>query len=190
VTDEKRIYHCRNQRFHCDQCGCTNINIRRPRHIGRRCEDLEGAIEDDRERDLGRFGSEGREVGNYGSFALRCTAVSNDGESSTDLGLGLRYGWLDGINGFDVTANLSYAEDDGEKTKDTLLVGMDYRRDLNNALFAYSKLEAAFDQLADVAGDFTKDLFVGARAGYRIYSTADTQWSVQAGPGYRVGKRA
>ena len=152
-------------------------------------EDLEDAIEDDRERDLGRFGNEGRDIGNYGSLALRGTAVSNDGESSTDLGLGLRYGWFDGVNGFDVTANLSYAQDDGEKTKDTLLVGMDYRRDLNNAFFAYGKLEAAFDQLADAEGDFTKDLFVGAGAGYRIFSTADTQWSVQAGPGYRLGKR-
>ncbi|KJZ19130.1 DUF481 domain-containing protein [Loktanella sp. S4079] len=152
-------------------------------------DDLEEAIEDDRERDLGRFGNEGRELGSYGSVAVRGTSVKDDDGTTTDIGLGLRYGTYDGINGIDLTASLAYGETDGEKTEDTLLAGVDYRRDLNDALFAFGKLEAGFDNMADDVGDFTQDIFVGAGLGYRIYNTADLQWSVQAGPGYRTAKR-
>ena len=152
-------------------------------------EDLEEQIEEDRERDIGRFGNEGREIGSYGSLALRGTTVSNDGDSTTDVGLGLRYGTFDGTNGLDITASLAYGEVDGEKTKDTLLAGLDYRRDLTDTVFAYGKIEAAFDDLAETEGAFTQDIFVGAGVGYRIYNSAQTQWSVQAGPGYRAAKR-
>ncbi len=152
-------------------------------------EDLEEQIEEDRERDIGRFGNEGREIGSYGSLAVRGTSVSSDGDNTTDVGLGLRYGTFDGINGLDITASLAYGEFDGEKTKDTLLAGVDYRRDLTATFFAYGKLEAAYDNLADSEGEFTQDIFAGAGLGYRIYNTADTQWSVQAGPGYRAAKR-
>ena len=44
-------------------------------------------MEDD--RDLAGFGTEGRELGAYGSVALRYTATSNDGGTSNDLGVGL-----------------------------------------------------------------------------------------------------
>lgn len=152
-------------------------------------EDLEEAIEDDRERDLDRFGNEGREIGSYGSLAFRGTSVNNDGDVTTDVGLGLRYGTYDGVNGFDVTASLAYGEADGEVTKDTLLAGVDYRRDLTDRLFAFGKIEAAFDNTADEDGDFEQDIFGGAGLGYRIIDTSATQWSVQAGPGYRFAQR-
>ncbi|WP_394180482.1 YdiY family protein [Yoonia maritima] len=152
-------------------------------------DDLEEAIEDDRERDLGRFGNEGRELGAYGSVALRGTSVKDDDGTTTDIGLGLRYGTYDGLNGIDLTASLAYGETDGVKTEDTLLAGIDYRRDLTDTLFAFGKLEAGFDNMADTDGDFTQDVFVGAGLGYRIYNAADVQWSVQAGPGYRTAKR-
>lgn len=152
-------------------------------------EDLEEAIEEDRDRDIGRFGNEGRELGAYGSVALRGTSVKDDDGTTTDIGLGLRYGTYDGVNGIDVTATLAYGETDGVKTEDTLLAGIDYRRDLTSTVFAYGKIEAGFDNMADTAGDFTQDVFVGAGLGYRIYNSADMQWSVQAGPGYRMAKR-
>lgn len=152
-------------------------------------DDIEEDIADDRERDLGRFGNEGRELGDYGSVAVRAIAVQDDSGTSVDVGLGLRFGTYDGINGYDVTASYAYGETDGVKTEDTLLAGIDYRRDLNDTLFAFGKLEAGFDNMADTAGDFSQDIFVGAGLGYRIYNTADLQWSVQAGPGYRTSKR-
>ncbi|MEJ6404188.1 DUF481 domain-containing protein [Yoonia sp. 2307UL14-13] len=152
-------------------------------------EDIEEAIEDDRDRDLDRFGNQGREVGDYGSLAFRGTSVNNDGDTTTDVGFGLRYGTYDGVNGFDITASLAYGEANDEVTKDTLLAGVDYRRDLTDRLFAFGKIEAAFDNTADEAGDFEQDIFGGGGLGYRIIDTAGTQWSVQAGPGYRFAER-
>lgn len=152
-------------------------------------EAIEEAIEDDRERDLGRFGNEGREIGSYGSLALRGTSVSSGDNDTADIGIGLRFGNYDGVNGVDVTASLAYGETNGDETKNTLLAGADYRRDLSDVLFGYGKIEAAFDNLAEDDGAIEQDLFVGAGLGYRIYNTADTQWSVQAGPGFRFAKR-
>jgi putative salt-induced outer membrane protein len=151
-------------------------------------DDLEEAIEDERERDLGSFGNEGREIGNYGSLALRGTSVQSGDNSTSDVGIGVRYGTYDGINGIDITASLSYGETDGEATKDTLIAGADYRRNLTDSTFAYGQLVAAFDNLAELDEAVKQDVFVGAGLGYRIYNSADTQWSIQAGPGYRTAK--
>lgn len=151
-------------------------------------DDLEEQIEEDRERDLERFGNDGRKIGTYGSLAFRGTITNNDGVSDADAGLGLRYGIFDGVNGVDITASYAYGEVDGETTKDTLLMGLDYRRDLNDTLFAYGKANLAIDNMADEIGDFERDVFVGAGVGYRIFNTAQTQWSVQAGPGFRNAK--
>lgn len=149
-------------------------------------DDLEEQMEDDADRNLGRFGNEGREVGSYGSVALRGTSTTNDGETATDLGVGLRYGTFDGVNGFDVTASYVYGTQDGEETENRLLAGVDYRRDFNAGLFGYAKADLALDKLSTTVGEYSQDVFVGAGLGYRIYNDADTQWSVQAGPGYRI----
>ena len=73
-------------------------------------EDIEDAISDAAERDIGRFGNEGRQIGSYGSLSLRGTSTSNDGETSSDVGVGLRYGTFDGKNGIDVTAAFTASE--------------------------------------------------------------------------------
>lgn len=151
-------------------------------------DDLEEAIEDDADRDLARFGNEGRELGAYGSLALRGTSTTNDGDTSTDFGVGLRWGTFDGVNGIDVTASFSYGKDNGVETDNTLLVGADYRRDFGPAFFAYAKADASFDKLTTTPGEYTQDIFVGAGAGYRIFNDSATQWSVQAGPGWRFGE--
>ncbi|MCA1775500.1 MAG: DUF481 domain-containing protein [Paracoccaceae bacterium] len=151
-------------------------------------EDLEEQIEDDAERDVARFGNEGREVGSYGSLSLRGTASSNDGDTSSDLGVGLRYGTFDGVNGIDVTASFLYGKDDGEETENQLLVGADYRRDFGPRFFAYGKADLAFDNLSETPGEYSQDIFLGAGVGYRILNTAQTQWSVQGGPGYRFAE--
>mgnify|MGYP003669041856 CR=1 FL=1 len=144
-------------------------------------EEIEDSITDAAERDIGRFGNEGRELGSYGSVSLRGTSTSNDGETSSDVGVGLRYGTFDGVNGIDVTAAFVYGVEDGVET-----AGLDYRRDFNDTLFAYAKANASFDKLSTTVGEYEQDIFVGAGLGYRIFNSADTQWSVQAGPGYRA----
>jgi putative salt-induced outer membrane protein len=149
-------------------------------------DDLQELIEDDAERDTFAFGTEGREVGAYGSLSLRGTSTSDDGETSSDLGVGLRYGTFDGVNGIDVTANFVYGESDGVETDNQLLAGADYRRNFGEAFFGFAKADLAFDRLADEDGETTQDVFLGAGVGYRIFNDNVSQWSIQAGPGYRI----
>ena len=147
-------------------------------------DDLEEQMEDD--RDLDAFGTEGREIGDYGSIALRYTSNSNDGDTSNELGVGLRYGWCDGVNGIDTNASYAFGSENGTTTENTLLLGADYRRNLNDRVFAYAQTDLAIDRLTMTVGEYEQDIFVDAGIGYRIYHNNDIQWSVQAGPGYRV----
>ncbi|WP_172623855.1 YdiY family protein [Octadecabacter sp. SW4] len=151
-------------------------------------DDLQDQIVEDAERDTNRFGNEGREVGTYGSVALRLTSTSNDGDTSSDVGVGMRYGWYDGLNGFDTNLAYAFGEENGVTTENTLLAGIDYRRDLSPVLFAYGQADLVIDKLTTTPDEYTQDLFVGAGIGYRFYNTRDLQWSVQAGPGYRVAE--
>ena len=151
-------------------------------------DNLEQQVADDRDRDIGAFGNSGRRRGPYGSVAARATATNDDDDENIDLGVGLRFGNYDGINGYDVTLSYNYSEANDDETQNNLLAGFDYRRDLNTELFAYGKLDVSFDGLADEAGEFETNTFVGAGLGYRILNTADSQWSVQAGPGFRYAE--
>ncbi len=163
-------------------------------------DDLQEQIAEDAERDVGRFGNEGRVIGTYGSVALRAAAANDDNGRQTfdadgnlvstqsdedyDVGVGLRYGMFDGVNGIDVTATYNYSEVNGVIETKELLMGADYRRDFGDRFFGYGKLDAQFDDVAQDNENFS-DIFVGAGVGYRIYNDATSQWSVQAGPGYR-----
>ena len=147
---------------------------------------IEEQIANDKDRNLSNFGNTGREVGDYGSVSLRATATNDDDNSSSDIGLGLRYGSYDGQNGYDVTLSYTYGETNGNISENNLLAGLDYRRDFGTNLFAYGKADVALDRTADQAGDYSQDVFAGVGIGYRIFNDADTQWSVQAGPGYRI----
>lgn len=148
-------------------------------------DDLEELIEDDAERDVITFGTEGREIGSYGSVSLRATSSSDDDETATDLGIGLRYGTFDGVNGVDLTASLVYNQENGVVTENQALIGADYRRNFGDTYFGFAQADLYSDRLADAAGDTQTDVFVGAGVGYRIFNDADKQWTVQAGPGYR-----
>jgi putative salt-induced outer membrane protein len=155
-------------------------------------DDLQEQIADDAERDVGRFGNEGRVVGTYGSVALRATAYNDDngsadgtGDDNANVGLGLRYGTFDGVNGIDVTAAYNYSEDNGDEAQNQLLLGADYRRNFGPRYFGYAKLDASQDRAAENLDDNYVDVFLGAGLGYRILNDATSQWSIQAGPGYR-----
>ena len=152
-------------------------------------DDLQEQIAEDAERDFTGFGNEGRVVGTYGSVALRATANSNDDDDNTNVGVGLRYGTFDGINSIDVSAKYDYASDNGDETTNQLLMGADYRRDLSQAFFAYGKLDVILDSAVTNPTSYERDIFVGAGVGYRILNDATTQWSVQAGPGYRTAEQ-
>ncbi|WP_341368063.1 DUF481 domain-containing protein [Yoonia sp. BS5-3] len=151
-------------------------------------ENLEEQIRDDRDRDLERFGNSGRRIGSYGSLSARATSTNDDEDDVVDLGIGLRFGTYDGLNGYDLSLSYNYGEADDEETQNNLLAGFDYRRDLSSNLFAFGKADVTFDGLADEIGEYESDVFVGAGLGYRIFNDAERQWSVQAGPGYRVAQ--
>lgn len=151
---------------------------------------IEESITDSAERPT--FGNEGRTPGSYGSMSLRGTAATNDGDEDTNVGVGLRYGTFDGVNSIDITAAFNYADGknaDGTEydESNSLLLGADYRRDFTPSFFGYASMNASLNKFA--TGDSpTQEILVSVGAGYRIFNSADTQWSVQAGPGYRMSQ--
>lgn len=151
-------------------------------------ENLEETISDAADRDLGAFGNNGRSVGTYGSLSFSATATSNDGDTSSDVGVGLRYGSFDGVNGYDITLAYKYGKDGDVETDNSLLAGVDFRRDFNSNLFGYAKADLSFDRLATAQDAYVQDIFVGAGVGYRIINSNVSQWTVQAGPGYRAAE--
>ncbi|MHA6324896.1 DUF481 domain-containing protein [Roseivivax sp. CAU 1753] len=146
-------------------------------------EDLIDAIEDDAERELDRFGNEGRPQGFSGSAALRAIASTGNTES-VDVGIGTDMNYVFGPNGIELQLNYAYGEDDGTKTEESLFYGLEYTRDFTPVTFGFAKVQGSVDEFSD----FETDTFVSFGAGYRIFNDATRQWSVQAGPGYRFSK--
>ena len=148
-----------------------------------RNENLMDDIDDDAERDLDRFGNEGRAQGFTGSFALRGIASSGNTDS-VDIGAGADLNYVQGVNGFELELSYGYGADDGVKNEESLFYGFQYSRDLNSRLFGFAKVQGSVDTFSS----FENDTFASVGLGYRIINEADRQWSVQAGPGYRFAK--
>lgn len=148
-----------------------------------RNEDLLEAIEDDAERELDRFGNEGRPQGFDGSVAVRAIA-SNGNTDSLDIGIGSDLNYVWGPNGIELQLNYAYGEDDGKKTEESLFYGLEYTRDLNPVVFGFAKLQGSVDEFSD----YETDTFASFGVGYRIFNDDRRQWSVQGGPGYRFSE--
>ena len=148
-----------------------------------RNEALVDAIEDDEERELDRFGNEGRPQGFTGSFALRGIASSGNTDS-LDLGIGADMNYVWGVNGVQLQLNYAYGEDDDVKTEESLYYDLEYTRDFNPVLFGYAKIQGTVDEFSD----YETDTFASLGLGYRIFNEPGRQWSVQAGPGYRFSE--
>lgn len=146
-------------------------------------EDLMDAIEDDAERDLDRFGNEGRPQGFTGSFALRGIASSGNTDS-LDVGVGTDMSYVWGLNGIQLQLNYAYGEDDDVKTEESLFYDLEYTRDFNPAFFGFAKVQGTVDEFSD----YETDTFASLGFGYRIFNDEMRQWSVQAGPGYRFSE--
>lgn len=152
---------------------------------GDRNEALIEAIEDDAERELDRFGNEGRPDGFTGSMALRATAQSGNTES-TNVGIGTDMNYVFGPNGIELQLNYAYSNDDTSDAEESLFYGLEYTRDLNSQLFGFAKLQGSADSATD--SQFESDTFLSLGAGYRVFNESDRRWSVQAGPGYRFAE--
>lgn len=123
----------------------------------------------------------GRPLGFDGSVAAR-GSLSDGNTDSADVGVGVDLGYFDGVNGYGIELSYTYGETDGETTEESLIYELEYRRDFTPKVFGFAKVQGSYDDFAS----FGDDVFAGFGAGYRIYDTADLQWTVQAGPGYRV----
>ncbi len=141
-----------------------------------------------------RIGNEGREIGTYGSVALRATSLDRTaGSDVVTVGVGANYGFFDGKNGSEF--NLSYVYSDSNDPAvdniNTVTASYDYTRDFSDRLFGYAAIDITSDQEADntVVGDISKDAFIGFGLGYRIIDTPSTAWALRAGPGYRAFER-
>lgn len=148
-----------------------------------RNEDLLEAIEDDAERDLDRFGNQGRQQGFTGSFALRGTSKSGNTDSA-DIGIGTDLSYLQGLNGYELKLSYNYGEEDGDRTDESLFYGLQYTREFSPVFYGFAKLQGSVDSFSA----FETDTFASIGAGYRVLNTAETQWAIQAGPGYRFAE--
>lgn len=72
---------------------------------------------------------------------MRGTSTSEGGDSSRDLGVGLRYVTFDGVNGIVATASFAYGEANGTETENRLMAGVDYRHNFGDALFGFAKAD-------------------------------------------------
>lgn len=146
-------------------------------------KDLDESIQNDYDRDVAAFGNAGRPLGWTGSLSARATATSGNTDN-TDMGVGMRVNHFDGTNGHRVNLAFSFSEKDNVTTKHELLFGYDYTRDFANNLYGFGKATVAYDKF----DSYKYDAFLGAGLGYRVIDTNKTQWSVQAGPGYRYAE--
>lgn len=142
---------------------------------------LNEAIADDFERSTTQFGNEGRKLGFDGSVAMQANATSGNSDTAS-VGIGANFGYYDGTNGYDFQLSYQYSEDEGETSEDSLLYDFEYTRDFGAATYGFAKLTGTVDSFPLE----TSDTFLGFGLGYRVIDTASTQWSLQAGPGYRV----
>lgn len=152
---------------------------------GDRNEDLIEAIEDDAERELDRFGNEGRPQGFSGSVALRGIVQSGNTET-TNIGIGSDMNYVFGPNGIELQLNYAFSDDDETEAEESLFYGLEYTRDFNSQFFGFAKLQGSADSATDA--QYETDTFLSFGAGYRVFNEADRQWSVQAGPGYRFAE--
>lgn len=150
---------------------------------GDRNDDLIEAIEDDADRELDRFGNEGRPQGFTGSIAARGEFNSGNTDNAT-VGIGTDLNFVQGVNGYQLLLNYNHGASDGVTDEESLFYGLEYTRDFSSSLFGFAKLQGSLDEFSS----FESDTFASFGAGYRIINETDVQWSVQAGPGYRFAE--
>jgi len=95
-------------------------------------------------------------------------------------------GYYDGVNGFDVGFSYARAENNGDIDEDNLLYDLQYTRDLSAATYGFANLTGEIDGRTVGSAFDTSDNYLGVGFGYRAVDTATTQWTIQAGLGYRL----
>lgn len=148
-------------------------------------EAFDDSLDKAAERDLPTFGNTGRELGWTGSVSASANATSGNTDS-VDVGAGARLGYYDGVNGHRLNFAMSYSENNDVRTKNESFLSYDYTREFGSNLYGYGQLQGAYSEF----GAYEEDLFGGLGIGYRAVNSADTNWSIQTGPGFRKAKTA
>ncbi|MGR3492143.1 MAG: DUF481 domain-containing protein [Shimia sp.] len=146
-----------------------------------RVEAIEESVQDDFDRsDRDAFGNQGRALGFYGSVSGTATATSGNTDT-VNVGIGSRFGFFDGLNGYDVTLSYTYGEANDTTDANSFLGSFDYTRNLSERLYGFGQVRYAYDEFAS----FEQDAFVGFGLGYRVVNDGRQTFDLQAGPGYR-----
>ncbi|PIE09668.1 MAG: hypothetical protein CSA72_11340 [Rhodobacterales bacterium] len=146
-------------------------------------ENIEENIQDSYDRDVATFGNAGRALGWSGSLSAS-TSMTSGNTDNVDVAAGMRLNHFDGKNGHRIALAYGFSDKDDTTTKDELLFGYDYTREIGSNLYAFGKTTVAYDKF----DTYKYDAFLGAGVGYRIVNTGKTQWSIQGGPGYRYAE--
>lgn len=171
----------------------ADVNFDAPDRVTDLVDEIGEDVQDDFDRDLDPFGNSGRELGFQGSVSLRATLTSGN-SNTTDVGLGTRLGFFDGLNGSDFNFAYTYSDDgnSGDDVEENLYLSYGYTREFGRDLYGFAQGVAIYDNTDadpdDADSDdavYRSDIFVGAGLGYRIAESEQLQWSLQAGPGYR-----
>lgn len=146
-------------------------------------DDLQDDIQDefDKVREAREFGGAGRATQGWtGSISASANMTSGNTDTS-DLNIGARFGYSDGLNGHDVNLSYSGSESDDETTANSLSAAYEYSRNLGVNTYGYGQISTDYDEF----GTYEYDTFAGVGLGYRAVNTNTTSWNLQAGPGWR-----
>lgn len=135
----------------------------------------------DKVREARSYGGTGHATNGWtGSVSASANMTSGNTDTS-DLNVGARFGYSDGVNGHDVNLSYTRSEEDGAVSADSLSAAYEYSRNIGANTYGYGQLSTDYD----TEGTYKLDTFVGVGIGYRAINTATTSWNLQAGPGWR-----
>lgn len=183
----------------------TGANVSGVSEVNDRIDDVQEAVEDDfaRSSDADRFGPQDRRQGLFGGVSLTYAGSSGNDESQ-DFALAGRMAYNQGVFSQSVGLGIEFGEDDdGDKDKEEVYAIYDAQYYFNDRFYAFAlgrinsdgmvqedlddMRDGLLDQdeIDDLEGEKKRDAFLGFGPGYRIISTPDTTWRVQAGVGIR-----
>ncbi|WP_103256599.1 DUF481 domain-containing protein [Tabrizicola aquatica] len=154
------------------------------RGLNDRLEDIEDDVADDLDRanDEARFGFPEYQPGFSGSASLGYSAqTGNTDTQDFSLGVRMRYAQGQWVQTLGVAADFS--ETEGVKSEEDIFAVYDGNYYFNDRFYMFALARAQHDGLADSAGEYEGDGFIGIGPGYRVVNRSDMAWRLQAGIG-------
>lgn len=154
------------------------------RDLNDRIGDIEYDVERDlrRSEDAARFGYPEYQPGFSGNASLGFS--TQDGNTETeDLSIGVRMRYAQGqwVQTFGLVYD--YSETEGVRNEETAFAIYDGNYYFNEQFYVFALARATRDDLADEAGEVSRDGFFGVGPGFRIINQPNVAWRVQAGIG-------